>query len=208
MRNWIWFVLVSSVYGSCCCVGPSPAEKYDNQLLGHLTLKISTVYSFPHLNTSGQHIKTISQLCNRLTLANTAQEDRGLIKELKFCCPEKLSVQQNYINWPIPTVCFTPSTVIMQNSVCVCVCMYTAQYSTDSWQINSHTANHTHVCGAHQVITHASNRLLKWKMSHASITALLLPDNYSSTSFSYISNCYCLAQTALSLTYKKKEKKK
>ena len=32
-------MLVSSVYGSCCYVGPSPPEKYDNQLLGHLTPK-------------------------------------------------------------------------------------------------------------------------------------------------------------------------
>jgi len=40
MQKWTPFLLVSSVYGSCCCVWPSPAEKYDNQLLGHLMLTI------------------------------------------------------------------------------------------------------------------------------------------------------------------------
>ena len=72
--------------------------------------------------------------------------------------------------------------------------VYTAQYSTNSWQFNSHTANHAHVCGTCQVITHKSNWLLKWKKSLTSITALLLPDNYSSTFFSYSSNCYCAPQ--------------
>jgi len=123
MQNWTPFMLVSSVYVSCCCVGPSPPEKYDNQWLGHLALEIITVYSFPHLSTSGQHIKTISQLRNRLTLANTAQDDHSLIKELLHSW-SFVALRNNQFTTTRSTDQFLPSAlhfpVTMQDSAYMC----------------------------------------------------------------------------------------
>jgi hypothetical protein len=140
-----------------------------------VTRNILKIKYCAYLSTSehlGQHLKTIRQFWNRPTLANTAEDDHGLFKEL-FYSWSCVGLRFSQSNRTRSTDQSLPPTLHLHSHIAeFCVCVW---------------------CTPH-VITCLSNWLFKWNMSHTSITALLLTADDSSTSFSYISNYYCAPQ--------------